>query len=76
MQKQYALNKQLTFVIPMQSIVRSFVRQFDCVTFIKRTSNQKVLQPTGKDMERRIQNPAKQLRWSFLLKQLTAQNNS
>ena len=28
MQKQYALNKQLTFVIPMQSVVRSFVRQF------------------------------------------------
>ena len=28
MQKQYALNKQLTFIIPMQSVVRSFVRQF------------------------------------------------
>ena len=28
MQKQYALNKQLTFVTPMQSVVRSFVRQF------------------------------------------------
>ena len=67
MQKQYALNKQLTFIIPMQSVVRSFVRQFDCVTVIKSTSNQKVLQSKGKDMQRRIQNPAKHLRWSFLL---------
>ena len=68
MQKQYALNKQLTFIIPMQSVVRSFVRQFDCVTVIKSTSNQKVLQSNSKDMQRRIQNPAKHLRWSFLLK--------
>ena len=72
MQKQYALNKQLTFIIPMQSVVRSFVRQFDCVTVIKSTSNQKVLQSKGKDMQRHIQNSAKHLRWSFLLKWLTA----
>ena len=43
MQKQYALNKHLAFIIPMQSVVCSFVRQFDCVTVIKNTSNQKVL---------------------------------
>ena len=72
MQKQYALNKQLTFIISMQSVVRSFVRffvgLFDCVTVVKITSNQRVLQSEGKDMQRRIQNPTKHLRWSFLLK--------
>ena len=69
MKKQYALNKQLAFIIPMQSVVRWFVRQFDCVTVIKSTSNQKVLQTKGKDILRRIQNPAKHVRWTFLCKQ-------
>ena len=68
MQKQYAINKQLAFIIPVLSAVRSFVRQLNCVTVIKSTSNQKVLLPKGKDMQRHIQNPAKHLRWSFLLK--------
>ena len=72
MQKKYALNKQVTFIIPIQSVVRSFVRQFDCFTVIKSTSNQKVLQSKGKDMQRRIQYSAKHLGWSFLLKWLTA----
>ena len=76
MQKQYALNKQLTFIIPMLFAVRSFVRQFHCVTVIKSTSNQKAPQPKGNDMQRRIKNPGKRLRWSFLRKQLRAQNNS
>ena len=67
MQKQYALNKPLTFVIPMQSVARSFVRQFNCVTVINSTFNQKVLQSKAKDMQKRIQNPTKHLRWSFLL---------
>ena len=70
MQKQYALNKLLTFVIPMQSIICSFVCQFDSETLIKSTSNQKVLQPKGNNMQRRIQNPAKHLRWNFLQKQV------
>ena len=35
MQKQYALNKQLTFIIPMQSVVPLFAHQFGCVTVIK-----------------------------------------
>ena len=43
MQEQYALNKHLTFIIPMQSVVCEFVRRFDCVTVIKSTSTQKVL---------------------------------
>ena len=62
MQKQYAPNKQLTFIIPMQSVVLSFVCHFDCVRVIKSTSNQEVFQSKGKDMQRRIEN----LRWSFL----------
>ena len=62
MQKQYTLNKQLIFIIPIQSVVRWFVSQFDCAIVIKSTSNQKVLQPKGKDMQRRNQNPAKHLR--------------
>ena len=53
MQKQYTLNKQLIFIIPIQSVVRWFVSQFDCAIVIKSTSNQKVLQPKGKDMQRR-----------------------
>ena len=69
MQKQNALNKHLTFIIPMQSVVRSFVRQFNCVTAVKSPSNQKVLQPKGKDMQRRTENPTKHLRWSFSRKQ-------
>ena len=52
----------------MQSVVCEFVRRFDCVTVIKSTSTQKVLQPIGKDMQRRIQNTAKHLKWSFLQK--------
>ena len=68
MQKQYALNKQLTFIIPMLFAVRSFVRQFHCVTVIKSTSNQKAPQPKGNDMQRRIKNPGKRLRWSFFRK--------
>ena len=68
MQEQYALNKHLTFIIPMQSVVCEFVRRFDCVTVIKSTSTQKVLQPIGKDMQRRIQNTAKHLKSSFLQK--------
>ena len=68
MQEQYALNKHLTFIIPMQSVVCEFVRRFDCVTVIKSTATQKVLQPIGKDMQRRIQNTAKHLKWSFLQK--------
>ena len=59
MQEQCALNKHLTFIISMKSVVCSFVRQFDCVTVIKSTSTQKVLQPIGKDMQRRIQNTCK-----------------
>ena len=51
MQKQYALNKHLKFIIPMKSVVCSFVRQFDCVTIIKSTSNQKILQPKGNNMQ-------------------------
>ena len=62
MQKQYTLNKQLIFIIPTQSVVRWFVSQFDCAIVIKSTSNQKVLQPKGMDMQRRNQNPAKHLR--------------
>ena len=70
MQEQCALNKHLTFIISMKSVVCSFVRQFDCVTVIKSTSTQKVLQPKGNDMQssERIQNPAKHLRRRFLLK--------
>ena len=45
MQKQYALNKPLTFILPMQSVVCSFIHQLGCVTVIKSTSNQKLLQP-------------------------------
>ena len=76
MQKQYALNKHLTFIKTMQSVVCSFVRQFDCITVIKSTSNQKVLQSKGNNTQRRIRNPNKHLRWSCLQKQLTTQNNS
>ena len=68
MRKKYALNKQLPFIMPMWSVNRSFVRQFDCVTVIKCNSNQKVLQLKGKNMQRRIQNSAKYLRWNFLRK--------
>ena len=57
-QKQYALNKKLTFIITMKSVVHSFVCQFDCVTVIKSTSNQKLLKPKGKGMQRRIENLA------------------
>ena len=43
--------------------------QFDCcVTVIKSISNQKVIQPKGKDKQGCIQNPVKHLRWSFLQK--------
>ena len=51
MQEQCALNKHLTFITSMKSVVCSFVRQFDCVTVIKSTSTQKVLQPKGNDMQ-------------------------
>ena len=54
MQEQYPLNKHLIFTIPMQSVVYLFVRQFDCVTVIKSISTQKVLQPKGNGMRRRI----------------------
>ena len=71
MQKQCVLNKHVTFIIPIKHVVCSFVRQFDCVTVIKSTSNQKVHQPKVNNMQRRIRNPAKHLRWSFLQKKLT-----
>ena len=61
--------KQIIFTIPIHvAFVRSFVLQFDCVTVIKSTFNWKVLQPKGKNIQRRIHNPAKHLRWSFLRK--------
>ena len=59
MQKQCALNKHLTFTIPMQSVACAFVCQFDCVTVIEGTSNQKILQPKGNNMQRCIRNPTK-----------------
>ena len=64
MQKQYALNKQLTFIVVVCCL---FVcSSVDCVTVIKSTSNQKVLQPKSNDMQRRIQNPARHLRWTVI----------
>ena len=65
MQKQYALNKHLTFIIPCSLL---FVPLFASSTVSQSLKVPPILQPKGKIMKRHIRNPAKHLRWSFLQK--------
>ena len=67
MPKQYVL-KTADIYNTHVAFVCSFVLQFDCSTVIESTFSWKVLQAQGKNMQRRIHNPTKHLRWSFLPK--------